>query len=251
MAHTALITGSSSGLGAEYARQLAARGMDLILVARRADALERVAEEARRAHGVAVEVLVADLLDRDDLDRVASRLQDAQHPVDMLVNNAGVSLPLAFETVGIDDEVAHLRLHVEAAMRLMSAALPGMLARGRGRIVNVASVAGLGLRGTYGAAKAWLIHFSRWANVTYRDRGVTVTAVCPGVMREGFHEKSGVPEGVPAGMVLRAADVAAESLRDVARGRSVSVPSARYRWATRLTRLLPDAVLVRSAARVP
>lgn len=250
MTRTAMITGASSGLGAEFARQLAARGADLVLVARDEAALEAVAADVRARHGVAVDVLVADLLAPDDLTRVEERLSSGG--VEVLVNNAGFGLDLAFEENDVDAEVRHLRLHVEAAMRLTRAVLPEMLARGSGRIVNVASVAGFVPRGTYGAAKGWLISFSRWANVVYRPRGVTVTAVCPGFVHTNFHERLGLPpgqEGVPDRMWLDASTVVREGLRDAARGRSVSVPSWRYKALVGASRLLPDAVVVRAAAR--
>lgn len=247
---TALITGASSGLGAEFARQLAARGAGLVLVARDRAALDEVAEQIRAAHGVDVEVLAADLLDADALAVVEGRL--AAGGIDVLVNNAGFGLDLTFEKNAVDDEVRHLRLHVEAAMRLTHAALPEMLERGSGRIVNVASVAGFVPRGTYGAVKGWLISFSRWANVVYRPRGVTVTAVCPGFVHTDFHARLGLPpgqEGVPNGMWLDAATVVREGLRDAARGRSVSVPSWRYKALVGASRLLPDAMVVAAASR--
>jgi short-subunit dehydrogenase len=240
----ALITGASSGLGAEFARQLAARGADLVLVARDGAALERVAVDIRACSGVA-----ADLLDDEALAVVEKRLAAG---VDVLVNNAGFGLDLAFEQNDVAVEVRHLRLHVEAAMRLTHAALPAMLERGSGRIVNVASVAGFVPRGTYGAVKGWLISFSRWANVVYGPRGVTVTAVCPGFVHTNFHERLGLPpgeEGVPTGMWLDAEKVVHEGLRDAARGRSVSVPSWRYKALVVASRLLPDAIVVRAASR--
>src|SRR5690606_2504723 len=119
----ALITGASSGLGAEFARQLARRGADLVLVARSADALEELAGELRSTHGVAVDVLPADLTDESELARVVERLTDAGEPVDLLVNNAGFGRPLRFADNEIEDEVRHLRVHVEVPMRLMHAAL--------------------------------------------------------------------------------------------------------------------------------
>lgn len=249
MARTAVITGASSGLGAEFARQLAARGADVVLVARDRAALETVAADIRARHGREVEVLVADLLDAEALAAVEARVASG---IDVLVNNAGFGLDLDFASTPIDDEVRHLRLHVEVAMRLAHAALPAMLERGSGRIVNVASVAGFVPRGTYGAAKGWLISFSRWANVAYGPRGVTVTAVCPGFVHTDFHARLGLPpgrEGVPDRMWLDAGTVVREGLRDAARGRSVSVPSWRYKALVAGSRLLPDALVVRAAAR--
>jgi short-subunit dehydrogenase len=180
---------------------------------------------------------------------VEARLADG---VDVLVNNAGFGLDLAFADNPIDDEVRHLRLHVEAAMRLTHAALAPMLARGSGRIVNVASVAGFVPRGTYGAAKGWLISFSRWANVVYRPRGVTVTAVCPGFVHTNFHERLGLApghEGVAPGLWLDAATVVRQGLGAAARGRAVSVPSWRYKILVAGSRLLPAGAVVRAAAR--
>nr|WP_201469548.1 SDR family oxidoreductase [Microbacterium hydrocarbonoxydans] len=241
---TALITGASAGLGVEFARELARRRADLVLVARSEDALESVAAELRSEHGVAVEVLVADLSAADDVDRVADRLRDSSDPIDLLINNAGFGLPLQFADNDIDDEVRHLRVHVEASMRLMHAALGSMRGRG-GRIINVASVAGFISRSTYSACKSWLIGFSRWANVEYASDRVSVTAVCPGFTHTTFHERMGlVPgqEGVPGFMWLQARDVVREGLRDAARGRAVSIPSLRYKAIVAIARLLPSAL---------
>lgn len=252
MTRTALITGASSGLGAEFARQLAARGADLVLVARDRDALESLARGLRAAHGVQCEVLAVDLLKPRQRAHVVARLSDATRPIDLLVNNAGFGLPLAFEANDIEEEQRHLDLHVSVPMRLMHAVLPTMLARGGGRIINVASVAGFIPRSTYGAVKGWLISFSRWADIVYAPRGVTVTALCPGFTRTRFHERMGLPrgrEGVAEWMWLNAADVVRAGLRDAARGTSVSVPSLRYKVLVALTRVLPDRLLVATASR--
>ena len=246
MPRTALITGASSGLGAEYARQLAARRTNLVLVARDREALGQLAETVKERYGVAVEVLVADLLAPRQLEKVVHRLTDPERPIDMLVNNAGFGLPLSFASNDIDDEVRHLDLLVQVPMRLTHAVLTPMLQRGSGRIVNIASVAGFIPRSTYGACKGWLISFSRWANGRYRGRGVTVTAVCPGFTHTNFHERMGLPpgqEGLPDWMWLDARDVVSESLRDIARGQSVSVPSLRYKAIVGLTRVLPAGLL--------
>ena len=248
---TALVTGAGSGIGAEFARQLAERGCDLVLVARGREALDALAVRLG-AHGVAVEVLPADLLDDDARAGVEARLADESHPIDMLVNNAGFGLSLAFERNDIADEVRHLRLHDEASMRLMHAALSPMLARGRGRIVNVASIAAFMPRSTYGAVKAWLVQFSRWANVRYAPRGVTVTAVCPGFVHTDFHARLGLrpgQEGIPGWMWLDARTVVREGLRDAARGRSISVPSLRYKVIRRLLPLAPDRLTARLGER--
>jgi short-subunit dehydrogenase len=251
MAKTAVITGASSGLGAEYARQLAARGADLVLVARDREALDGLARELSARHRVGVEVMALDLLKPRQREKLERRLADHEHPIEMLVNNAGFGLPLAFERNDVEDEVRHLQLHVEVPLRLSHAALGPMLARGHGRVVNVASVAGFTPRSTYGACKGWLISFSRWANVEYAKRGVTVTAVCPGFTHTNFHERAGLPpgqEGVPDWMWLDAPTVVEESLRDVARGRAVSIPSTKYKALVALSRFVPSSVVARAAA---
>ncbi|MGV2983471.1 SDR family NAD(P)-dependent oxidoreductase [Microbacterium sp. AGC85] len=248
---TALITGASAGLGAEFAHQLAARGADLVLVARSEDALETLAAGLRETYGVLVDVLVADLVVEADVQRVAARIAEPGHPIDLLVNNAGFGLPLHFAENDIDEEVRHLRIHVEAPMRLMHAALGAMRGRG-GRIINVASVAGFISRSTYSACKQWLIGFSRWANAEYARDGVTVTALCPGFTHTSFHERMGLEpgrEGVPAIGWLRAEDVVREGLRDAAAGRAVSIPSLRYKAVVALTRILPSSLTARAARR--
>ncbi len=250
MGRTALITGASSGLGAEFARRLAARGADLVLVARDRDALDALAVELRGEHGVEVEVLVADLFKHRQVEKVVRRLRE--RAIEVLVNNAGFGLPLAFERNDIEDEARHLELHVEVPMRLMHAALEGMLARGHGRIINVASVAAFLPRSTYGAVKGWLVDFSRWANGRYSSRGVTVTAVCPGFVHTNFHERLGLApgeEGIPGFLWLHAPAVVDEALRDAARGKSVSVPSLRYKAIVAATRFAPSGLLARAAAR--
>lgn len=241
---TALITGASAGLGAEFARQLARRRADLILVARSEGALEKLAAELRSEYGVAVEIVSADLAEEAGVEKVAERLRDTTDPVDLLVNNAGFGLPLQFADNDIDDEVRHLRLHVEASMRLIHAALQSMRGRG-GRIINVASVAGFISRSTYSACKAWLIGFSRWVNAEYARDRVSVTALCPGFTHTSFHERMGLPvgqEGVPAIMWLNARDVVRIGLRDAALGKSVSVPSLRYKAIVALARVLPSSL---------
>lgn len=248
---TALVTGASAGLGAEFAHQLAARGADLVLVARSAESLNALADELREVHGIRVDVLPADLVTDEGIARIVARLVDAEHPIDLLVNNAGFGLPLQFADNDIEDEARHLRIHVEAPMRLMHAALGSMRGRG-GRIINVASVAGFISRSTYSACKQWLIGFSRWANAEYGRDGVSVTAVCPGFTHTTFHERMGLlpgKEGIPAVAWLNASDVVREGLRDAARGKAVSIPSLRYKLVVGLTRVLPSSLTAGAARR--
>jgi NAD(P)-dependent dehydrogenase (short-subunit alcohol dehydrogenase family) len=189
MARTALITGASSGIGAEFARQLAARGMDLVLIARDKAALSTLAIALRDQHGVEVEVLGADLLAPRQRDRVIRRLTDPEHPIDMLVNNAGFGLPLQFERNDIEDEVRHLELHVEVPMRLTHAALGPMLQRGSGRIVNVASA--IVAKGTamllhYVTSKGAVITMTRALARELGPDGIRINALSPGsILFEG------------------------------------------------------------------
>src|SRR5699024_2081385 len=197
-------------------------------------------------------VLAADLSAADGVDAVCARLTDAARPVDVLVNSAGFGLPLAFERNDIEDEVRHLMLHVEVPMRLMHAALPGMLERRSGTILNIASVAAFMPRSTYGAVKSWQVMFSRWANSRYRPRGVTITAVCPGYTHTEFHERLGLAkgeEGIPDWQWLEAPRVVEEPLRDVAKGKAVSVPSKRYKAITTIAKLAPTGLMATLAAR--
>ncbi|MBP2381493.1 SDR family NAD(P)-dependent oxidoreductase [Brachybacterium sacelli] len=252
MTSTSLITGASSGLGTEYARQLARRGDHLVLVARDTARLTELVSELTQEGAEDVEVLGADLSTAEGIDAVTGRLTDEARPIGTLVNSAGFGLSLAFEKNDIEDEVRHLRLHDEVPMRLMHAVLPSMLARGSGEIINIASAAAVMPRSTYAACKAWLVMFSRWANGRYRARGVTVTAVCPGYTHTDFHARLGLPkgeEGIPGWLWLEAPRVVEESLRDVRRGRAVSVPSRRYRAIYTAARFVPSGLMARAAER--
>jgi len=239
---TALITGATAGIGLEFARQLAARGNDLVLVARDRRRLDDVAAELRSS-GVAVEVLAADLLDSAGLDAVDARLADAENPVDLLVNNAGYGIQGELHENDWEVERQHLDIHATVPLRLTQTALRGMLDRGRGRVVLIASVAAFTPRGTYSAAKAWAVMLARSLNLTTRQRGVSVTAVCPGFTRTEFHERMGVStRGIPAFLWLDATRLVRSSLRGIDRGRSVVVPTLRYRVIAALSRVLPDRV---------
>lgn len=248
---TALVTGASAGLGHEFARQLAAQGHDLVLVARNASRLAETAEDLRRRYGITAEVLPADLTDDDDVAAVVQRLEDTSRPVGILVNNAGIGLLHNLEDNHAAEEKKHLKLHTETAMVLTHAALKGMLERGQGRIINVASVAAFLPRGTYSAAKAWLVSFSRWANLAYRSRGIKVTAVCPGFTHTEFHDRMGMDKSVaPSWTWLRADRVVREGLADNERGKAVSIPSKRYKVVAAVAKVAP-ARLMAGPARKP
>jgi len=238
---TALITGATAGIGAEFARQLAARGDNLVIVARDAARLAESAATLQHEFGITVEVLPADLLSVEGLAAVDARLADRYRPIDLLVNNAGYGIRGELDENSFTDEKRHLDIHVTVPLQLTQTAVRGMLARGRGRIVLIASVAAFTPRGTYSAAKAWAVMFARSANLVYRPRGVSVTAVCPGFVRTEFHDRMKVrTEGIPAFLWLQAPTLVRLALRGIDRGRSVVIPTVRYRMLALLARVLPD-----------
>jgi short-subunit dehydrogenase len=243
---TALITGGTSGIGAAFARRLARDGQHLVLVARDADRLKATADDLHGRYGVRVDVLVADLTVTDDCAAVERRLADPDRPVDWLVNCAGFSLRRPFMANDIEDEQRMLDVHVRAPMRLTHAVLPGMIARDRGIVINVASVAGFTPRGTYSAAKAWMINFSEGLAFRLRGTGVHVMALCPGFVHTGVHARMSLDMSrVPGWMWLDADDVVDAALSDARRRRPVSVPSARYKVLAALARHTPHSILTR------
>ncbi len=244
---TALVTGATAGIGRAFVDRLAADGHDLVLVARDRTRLDEVASALAAAHGVEVEVLAADLSDRDDCARVEARLADARRPVDLLVNNAGYSLTGNFADNDVDAEEQLLDVLVRAVLRLTHAAIGPMRARGRGAVLNVASVAAFLPMGLYSAHKAWVTAFSQGPADDLATDGVQVTALCPGFVRTEFHERMGMDtRGIPSWAWLRADDVVDTALADLRRGRAVSIPDARYRVTSSLMRHVP----LRLAGRV-
>jgi uncharacterized protein len=247
---TALVTGATAGLGAEFARRLAAEGQDLVLVARDKARLDQRAEELRGRYGVQVEVLAADLADDAGCTDVETRLGDSERPVDVLVNNAGFALPTGFVRSSADDEDRMLQVLVRAVVRLTHAAAEAMATRGRGEIVNVSSVAGFIPGGTYSAAKTYVTAFTESVAAQLRRRGVRICAVCPGYTHTEFHQRAQVDKGsIPSWMWLDAERVVDEGLRDLRKGVVVSIPSRRYKAISALVRHVPRALLRRVVAR--
>jgi len=246
---TALVTGGTSGIGAAFARRLAARGDDLVLVARDAARLESTAAELRSAYGVEVEVLPADLSARDDVTRVAERLTDQARPVDVLVNNAGFGV---HHRLTDPDPAPHERaiaVMVEAVLVLGGAAGRAMRERGHGAIVNVASTAGYLAMGSYSAIKAWAMTYSESLSNELAGTGVTVTALAPGWVRTEFHERADITtSSIPDALWLEADALVAECLADVDAGKVVSIPSRRYRALMFAVRHAPRSA-VRAASR--
>jgi len=237
---TALVTGPTSGIGYSFARALAASGHDLVLVSRDRARLGTTAAELRDRYAVAVEVLPADLSDRAQVRLVADRLREQGRPVDLLVNNAGFGVKGGFVGGDLDAELRQLDVLTGAVLVLSHAAVPGMVERGHGAVVNVSSVAGFGPMGSYSAAKAWCTSFTEHLAATLRGTGVTATALCPGFVRTEFHSRAGMDVGTrSSGWWLDPDDLVEDCLADVRRGRAVSVPSRRYRALVVLLGLLP------------
>jgi short-subunit dehydrogenase len=242
-AGTALVTGASAGIGREFAGQLAARGYDLILVARDAERLGALAAELEARHGVAAAVLAADLTRDPDVDRVVARIAGTP-ALTLLVNNAGFGTTGSLADAPPEQQEAMLRLHALAPMRLTQAALPGFLARRRGAIVNVSSIASFIYSAgsvNYCATKAYLTTFTEGLAAELAGTGVRAQALCPGFTRSEFHERMGPGAGErPRLMWMTAEAVVRASLAQLARGGPViCVPGLRYKLIVALVRLLP------------
>lgn len=241
---TALVTGATAGIGREFATQLAAKGENLVLVARDTVRLEALAMELTDTHGVAVQVLPADLSERQQLERVAERLRDPARPIELLVNNAGFSLNSPFVDSDVAAEEGLLDVLVRAVLVLSHAAATSMSTRGRGQIINVSSVAGLLTSGTYAAAKSWVTTFSESLSGQLAGTGVGVTVLLPGYVRTEFHQRAGIDKGKRSGPFwLEASDLVSSALADAASGKVISVPSPQYKAVVGVVRHLPRALM--------
>ncbi|MFH8464244.1 SDR family NAD(P)-dependent oxidoreductase [Streptomyces sp. NPDC017991] len=241
---TALITGSTAGIGAAFARRLAADGHNLVLVARDSKRLGEQATELHDRHGIEAEVLTADLATDEGIEAVAARVSDRKHAVDLLVNNAGFGNKGLYLDVPMADELKMLKVHCEAVLRLTSAAAEAMRERGRGGVVNVASTAAFLPRGTYGASKAWVVQFTQGVAKDLAGSGVRLMALCPGFVRTEFHERAGMgTDNIPNWMWLDADKVVASALADLARDKSLSIPDPRYKALMGVAKVTPRGLL--------
>lgn len=253
---TALITGASSGIGEEFARQLAQRGMSLILVARSQDKLKTLADRLKTEHGVTCKVLSADLSDPEQTAGLPDRVKNAGLRVDLLVNNAGFGTHGPFVKQSAEQERREVLLNALAPLDLIHGFLPAMRERGEGAIINVASSAGFQptpFMSVYGATKAFLLHLSEglWAELA--DDSIRVTAVCPGPVATNFFEASGSPtlkKAVANTPMMSAPRCVAESLKAFERGKSVVAPGIAVKLMAQSARLMPRATMARLSARV-
>src|SRR4051794_14600402 len=226
---TALVTGASSGIGAELARALAARGHGVTLVARRADRLEKLASELTERHGVRAESIAADLSDASERDRLASEIEGRGLTVEVLVNSAGFGIYVPFPKSDRERELQQVRLQVEAVVDLDARYVPGMVERGRGAVINLASTAGfqpLPGNNTYAASKSFVLLHTEALHDELRGTGVTATAVSPGPVATEFQETSdpAFADHLPKLVWRDPARVARDTLKAVERGRRSTIP---------------------------
>lgn len=251
-----LITGASSGIGAEFARQLAARGHSLILTARRADRLDDLARQLREQYGVEVTVLPHDLADPATPTVLCAELNERGMQVDWLINNAGYGVPGSFVASEWPVHSAFLQVLLLAPTELIRQLLPAMRQRGYGRIINVASLAGHvpGPAGhtLYAASKAYLIKFSQSLALENHQAGVKVCALCPGFTWSEFHDVTGTRakmDKLPGFMWLTAREVVADGIAAVERGLAVRIPGRVNRFIKATMQLMPDRLAMWLSAR--
>ena len=247
-ATTAVITGASSGIGEEFARQLAARRYGVFLVARREDRLRALAAELERDHGVRAEVAACDLGDEAERRRLPGVIAQAGLDVGILVNNAG------FTTVGDvhenpDRQLGMVRVNIEALVDLTTRWLPGMVERGSGAVINVASVAGfqpIPVQSVYAATKAFVLSFSEATSAELKGTGVTMTALCPGPVKTEFTEAGGFRSESPGPSFIwsTAADVAKAGIEGAENGKRVVIPGIGNRVTANFGRHGPHSILL-------
>ncbi|MEO8925825.1 MAG: SDR family oxidoreductase [Caulobacteraceae bacterium] len=255
----ALITGASSGIGAAFARLYASHGYDLAITARRADRLGHLADEIRLRHGVEILIVPADLADGGAPDAILAHVAAHGRAVDALVNNAGYGAPGPYAAARWEDQHAFLQVLLIAVCELTHKVLPGMMERRFGRIVNVASLAGLvpGGAGTalYGATKAFLVSFSQSLHAEARGAGVHVSALCPGFTYSEFHDvnhtRDTIGERAPPWLWLGADEVAAAGYEAAEANRPICVPGAPNKAIAAVAKLLPEEWGMALMARRP
>ncbi len=249
---TAVVTGASSGIGTEVARELSRRGHGVTLVARREDRLKALAEELARSHGVRVEVIAADLTDAGSRADLPGEIETLGLVVDVLVNNAGFTTMGPVSKATRADELALVRTNVEAVVDLCTLFVPAMVTRHRGAVLNTASTAAfqpLPGQAAYGASKAFVLSYGRALGAELRGTGVSVTTLCPGPVETGFAEAAGMTdaeasESLPKVMWIPAPDVAKAALDGLDAGRPVVIPGMANRVTAAVAQITPKSLIL-------
>lgn len=240
----ALVTGASSGIGRGFAEQLARTGYDLVVAARRRDALDALASQLQSADGAEVEVIEADLATDAGVMTVEQRL--ARGDIDLLINNAGFGTRGEFAELPVARELQEIDLNVRALVRLCHAALPPMCARGAGGIINVASTGGfqpVPFMATYAATKAFVLHFSEALHEEAAPHGVTITCLCPGPVKTAFQETAGIDgSAMPSIAYVSVESVVTAALAALRRRRAIAIPGALNRATAQGAMLMPRVV---------
>ena len=244
---TCLITGASSGIGADIARELAARGHAVTLVARREDRLKKLANELSVAHGVHAEVAACDVSDPRARERLVAGIEERNVDVEVLVNNAGFGTAGHFVDLDRDRELEMVRTNVEAVVDLCSTYVPQMVQRGRGAVLNVASVAAfqpLPRQATYAASKAFVLSFSEALHQELGDSAVSVTALCPGPVPTEFTEVAGIEAEIPPILATTAEENARAAVKAMEKGRRGVIPGPVNMVSAMSARVTPHSVLL-------
>lgn len=248
----ALVTGASAGLGAEFARQLASRGMHLVLVARRHDAMAELAQELHTKHGTRCEIIAADLSDPAEPQRVLHEIQSRGLVIELLVNNAGFGVVGEVDHADVNRLLELIRLNVAAVTELTYRLLPGMLERKHGAILNVSSLSAfqpVAYMGVYAASKAFVLHLSEALHCELKDRGIYVTAVCPGVTRTSFFDIAGAPGWLQKHSSQDVESVVKAALKALERRHQYVVPGWKNYLLTLLVRIASRRRVVKESTR--
>ena len=246
----ALVTGASSGIGADMARELAARGHDLALVARREDRMQELADELAERHAVRAETFGCDVAEPEQRARLIGEVAERGLTVEILINNAGFGSGGAFHALDGDGETGMVRTNVEAVVALTSAWLPAMVERRRGAVLNLASLIAfqpIPFQATYGASKAFVLSFTQAVHEEVRGTGVTISALCPGPVRTEFGESGGfggADDRIPSFMWLDSETVARAGIEGLEKGQRVIVPGVVNRLGAFSGHYMPRALLL-------